>query len=139
MLYLVHCVFYIILVFNNLLNIHHYPIEYLIILNTFLTLRIVLVHLMEPMLHAIYPHLSNLDIEIGRVISLKMSLQYVTLSSYLHISYLVGRALHMIKGSYQMLYINMGYKYHLKSTILVMQGTQTLTIAWYHIEEYGIT
>jgi hypothetical protein len=117
MLCLVRCVFYITLVFNNLLNIHHYLIEYLIILNTFLTLRIVLVHLMEPMLHATYPPLSNLDIEIGRVISLKMSLQYVTLSSYLHISYLVGRALHMIKGSYQMLYINMGYIYHLKSTI----------------------
>ena len=135
MLYLVHCVFYIILVFNNLLNIHHYPIEYLIILNTFLTLRIVLVHLMEPMLHAIYPPLSNLDIEIGRVISLKMSLQYVTLSSYFYTFYQVRKALHMIKGYYQMPYIDMTLIFYLGSIILVMQDIQTLNTVWYHIEE----
>ena len=134
-----HYVFYIKPTFSNLLSRHQYLVRSLLIVNTILTLRTALELLMGRILHAIHPLQSILSIEIGRAISLKTSLQYATLTSYLYTFYQVGKALHMIKGSYLMLYTNMGSKYHLKSTILVMQGTQTLTIAWYHIEEYGIT
>jgi hypothetical protein len=134
-----HYVFYIKPTFSNLLSKHQYLVGSLLIVNTILILRTVLELLMGRILHAIHPLQSILSIEIGRAISLKTSLQYATLTSYLYTFYQVGKALHMIKGSYLMLYTNMGSKYHLKSTILVMQGTQTLTIAWYHIEEYGIT
>ena len=134
-----HYVFYIKPTFSNLLSKHQYLVGSLLIVNTILTLRTALELLMGRILHAIHPLQSILSIEIGRAISLKTSLQYATLTSHLYTFYQVGKAMHMIKGSYLMLYTNMGSKYHLKSTILVMQGTQTLTIAWYHIEEYGIT
>jgi hypothetical protein len=86
---------------------------------------------MEPILHAMCLPWPNLDIGTARDISLKTSLQYATLTYYLCISYRVGRALRMIKGSYRMLYASMGLKYHLGSTTLGMQGTQTRSIVWY--------
>jgi hypothetical protein len=123
------------ILFSNLLYKHHSLVEYSRIGNIILISRTVLVLLMELILHAMYRLQLILDIGIVRDTSLRTSWLYATLSSYFYMFYQVGKALHMIKGYYQMPYIDMTLIFYLGSIILVMQDIQTLNTVWYHIEE----
>jgi hypothetical protein len=94
------------ILFSNLLYKHHSLVEYSRIGNIILISRTVLVLLMELILHAMYRLQLILDIGIVRDTSLRTSWLYATLSSYFYMFYQVRKALYMIKGYYQMPYID---------------------------------